>query len=131
MPRASRAFFRAGSQKSRPGKAGRARERKRDNRREVRTFIGPDGKRRCKKHGKVAYAKAGQAHTARVELTRAGLVDPGLEVYGCSYSGSWHLGHPDRWRSLERLVREAEARLIMREPHDPVTITMRWDDEIV
>lgn len=73
------------------------------------TFEDDRGLRRCKKHGKVYYGKEGKAHAGLIEYLRHPQSDPGAVTYGCNYTRGWHIGHPGGWKSLGRLMDEAEG----------------------
>lgn len=73
------------------------------------TYTDERGLRRCKKHSKVYYGTEGQAHAGLIAYLRHPQSDPGAVVYGCQYTRGWHIGHPGGWKSLGRLIDEADG----------------------
>lgn len=93
-----------------------ARMQAKDARLKRTTHIGDDGLRRCNKHGKVYYGSAGKAHEGLIAYLRHPQADPGAVTYGCRYTGGWHIGHPQGWKSLGRLMDEAAGVYRMERP---------------
>ena len=75
----------------------------------ARTYVDDRGMRRCKQHGKVYYGTEGKAHAGLLEYLRHPQGDPGAVTYGCRFTRGWHIGHPGGWKSLGRLIDEADG----------------------